>query len=433
GACHGSFQGKGGLYLSLFGYSAQNDYAALTRDGLGRRVNFADPDRSLLLLKPTAQLPHEGGRRFPNDSWQYHLLRAWIAQGAKWGSGDGSVKRIDVQPREHRFNHPGESIQLKVLVEFGDGTREDMTAFCEFRSKDDFIAEVSPTGEVRGLRPGDAAVVIAYRGNLLTARAYVPAPVSPGFVYPQVPEVNFIDREVFAKLRMLNIVPSGLSSDTEFLRRITLDTIGTLPTPEEIRAFLADSSPDKRLRKIEALLAHPMHAALWATKLCDITANNLDVMEDPPELAPKRAKMWHDWFRKRIAENMPYDRIVRSILTATSREGQELSDWLKRETWLHASLRKGYHTSYAEQQSLDLFWRRLSGAHFSPLEQMAELPATAFLGVRLECAQCHKHPYDRWSQTDYRAYANVFAQTKFGSSPEVNALMARLLDERRKL
>lgn len=432
GACHGSFQGKGGLTLSLFGYSAQNDYAALTRDGFGRRVDVADPDRSLLLLKPTAQLPHEGGQRFAKNSWQYHLLRAWIAPGANWGSGDGSVKRIDVEPREHRFTQPGEVVQLKVIVEFGDGSREDMTPFCEFRSKDDFIAEVSPTGEARGPRPGDAAVVIAYRGNLLTTRVYVPAPVPPGFVYPNVPEVNFIDREVFAKLRMLNIVPSGLSSDTEFLRRVTLDTIGTLPTPDEIRAFLTDPSPDKRLRKIDALLAHPMHAALWATKLCDITANNLDVMEDPPELAPKRAKMWHDWFRKRIAENMPYDRIVRGILTANSREGLDVQQWIARECGLHESLTKGYQTDYADRPSLDLFWRRQANEDFFPLEQMAELTATAFLGVRLECAQCHKHPYDRWTQADYRAYANVFAQTKFGGSPETNALMARLLEERRQ-
>jgi hypothetical protein len=432
GACHGSFQGKGGLYLSLFGYSAEKDYAALTRDGMGRRVNLGDPERSLLLLKPTTQLPHEGGRRFTKDSWQYRLLREWIAQGAKWGSSDGSVKRIETQPREHRFNKPGEAIQLKVIVEFGDGTREDMTAFCEFRVKDDYIAEVSPSGEVRGLHPGDTAVVIAYRGNLLAARVYVPAPVAPGFVYPKVPEANYVDREVFGKLRLLNIVPSELSSDAEFLRRVTLDTIGTLPTPDEVRAFLADSAPDKRLRKIDALLAHPQHAALWATKLCDITANNLDVMEDSGELGAKRAKMWHDWFRKRIAENRPYDQIARGVLTAVSREGLEIQHWVARETALEDALSKGYRTNYADRPGLDLFWRRLTNQDFFPLEQMAELTATAFLGVRLECAQCHKHPYDRWTQTDYRAYANVFSQTKFGTSPEVNALVDRMLEERRQ-
>jgi hypothetical protein len=432
GACHGSFQGKGGLYLSLFGYSAANDFAALTRDGMGRRVNVADPGQSLLLLKPTAQLPHEGGLRFAKDSWQYRLLREWIARGAKWGTGDGSVKRLDVQPREHRFGQPGESVQLKVIVEFGDGTREDVSAFCEFRVKDDYIADVSPTGEVRGLRPGDTAVVVAYRGNLATARVYVPVAVPPNFVYPQVPEANFIDTQVFAKLRLLNVVPSDDASDAEFLRRVTLDTIGTLPTPDEVRAFLADASPDKRFRKIDALLANPMHAALWATKLCDITGNNIDAMEEPPELAPKRAKMWHDWFRKRIAENVSYDRIARGVLTATSRDGLDIEQWVAREAALNETLRAGYRTNYADQPGLDLFWRRMANQDFFPLEQMAELTATAFLGVRLECAQCHKHPYDRWTQYDYRAYANVFAQTKFGASTEVNQLMARLLDERRQ-
>jgi hypothetical protein len=431
GACHGSFQGKGGLYLSLFGYSAENDYIALTRDGMGRRVNRADPDQSLLLLKPTAQLPHEGGQRFARDSWQYQVLRQWIAGGAKW-SASGGVRRMEVQPPEHRFTRPGETIRLKVVVEFGDGVREDMTPFCEFRVKDEYIAEVSAAGEVRGLHPGDTAVVIAFRGNLLTARAYVPALVQPDFVYPSLPQANFIDREVFAKLRLLNVVPSELSGDTEFLRRVTLDTIGTLPEPDEVRTFLAGSSPDKRLRKIDALLTHPMHAALWATKLCDITGNNLEVMEDPPELAPKRAKMWHDWFRKRIAENMPYDRIARGVLTATSRDGKDIVPWVEQEAALYETLNKSYRTNYADRPVLDLFWRRLGNNDFFPLEQMAELTATAFLGVRLECAQCHKHPYDRWTQADYRAYANVFAQTKFGASPEVNALVARLLEERRR-
>jgi hypothetical protein len=432
GACHGSFQGKGGLTLSLFGYSAEKDYAALTRDGMGRRVNIGDPEQSLLLLKPTAQLPHEGGLRFAKGSWQYKLLREWIAQGAKWATGDGSVKQIEVLPREHRFEKPGEAVQLKVVVEFGDGSREDMTAFCEFRVKDDYVAEVSPTGEVRGLRPGDTAVVIAYRGNLLTSRVYVPAAVSPSFVYPKVSQANFIDREVFAKLRLLNIIPSELSNDAEFLRRVTVDTIGTLPTPDEVRSFLADPSPDKRARKIDALLAHPMHAALWATKLCDITAANVDVMEEQGELGAKRAKMWHDWFRKRIAENMPYDKIARGVLTATSRDGKDIVPWVEQEAALYETLNKSYQTNYADRPVLDLFWRRLSNNDFFPLEQMAELTATAFLGVRLECAQCHKHPYDRWTQADYRAYANVFAQTRFGASPEVNALVARLLEERRR-
>lgn len=432
GACHGSFQGKGGLRLSLFGYSATMDYLALTRDGLGRRVNVADPEKSLLLLKPASRVPHEGGLRFARDSWPYQVIRTWIAQGAKQRPGHGILKQLDIHPREYSFAGPGETVALQVVAEFTDGSREDVTPFCAFRAQDDYIADVAATGQVRGLHPGDTAVVISYGGNLATARVLVPAPLASGFIYPHVAENNFIDHQVFAKLRKLHIVPSDLAGDAEFLRRVTLDTIGTLPSPQEVRDFLADTRPDKRGRKIDELLAHPMHAALWATKLCDITANNLDVMEDPPELGPKRAKMWHDWFRKRIAENLPYDRIVRGILTATSRDGLGVKEWIGREVRLHEQLRQGFQTDYADRPSLDLFWRRLTNEDFFPLEQMGELTATAFLGVRLECAQCHKHPFDRWTQSDYRAWANLFGQTKFGSSPEVTATVANLLEERRK-
>ncbi|MHB1425183.1 MAG: DUF1549 and DUF1553 domain-containing protein [Gemmataceae bacterium] len=432
GACHGSFQGKGGLRLSLFGHSPEFDFTALTRDGLGRRINSADPERSLLLLKPTRRTPHQGGMRFQEGSWSYRVIRTWIAQGAKQRPGHAAIKLLDVQPREYRFIRPGQTAAFHVVAEFTDGSREDVTPFCAFRVKDDYIAETMDNGAVHGLHPGDTAIVISYGGYLTTARVLVPATVTEDFVYPKISEENFIDREVFAKLRKLNIVPSDLAGDAEFLRRVTLDTIGTLPAPQEVRYFLADTRSDKRSRKIDELLAHPMHAALWATKLCDITANNLDAMEDPPELGPKRAKMWHDWFRKRIAENAPYDQIVRGVLTATSRDGLGIKEWMEREIRLHEQLRQGFQTSYADRPSLDLFWRRLANDDFFPLEQMGELTATAFLGVRLECAQCHKHPFDRWTQTDYRAWANIFGQTKFGSSPEVTAAVANLLEQRRK-
>jgi hypothetical protein len=432
GTCHGSFQGKGGLRLSLFGYSDELDFSALTREALGRRINRGEPELSLLLLKPTTRTPHQGGLRFQEGSWPYNVIRTWIAQGAKQHRGHGVVKRLDALPREHRFTGPRETVALRVVAEFADGGREDVTPFCAFRPKDDYIAETTADGMVRGLHPGDTAVVITYGGNLTTARVLVPYLAPSGFVYPNVAENNFIDRQVFAKLLKLNIVPSDLAGDAEFLRRATLDTIGSLPAPQQVRDFLADTRPDKRERKIEELLTHPMHAALWATKLCDITSNNLDVMEDPSELGPKRATMWHDWFRKRIAANVPYDQIVRGVLTATSREGRGVSEWIDHEVRLREQLRHGFQTDYADRMGLDLFWRRLTNEDFFPLEQMGELTATAFLGVRLECAQCHKHPFDRWTQADYRAWANIFGQTKFGSSPEVTAAVATMLEQRRK-
>jgi len=431
GACHGSFQGRGGLRLSLFGHAPEKDALALTREGMGRRIDRLDPDRSLLLLKPTAQVGHEGGRRFARNSWQGRVLREWIAQGAAWRQGSGKVVRLEVAPAEYVFARPGQSAALRVLAQYDDGTRADVTPFCDFRVRDEGVAAVTPEGEVRGVRPGDTAVIVSYRGNLTTAHLLVPRPVEKGFVYPTVPEVNFIDREVFAKLRRLNVIPSELADDATFLRRITIDTIGTLPSPEEVRAFLADTRPSKRARKIDELLAHPMHAALWATRFSDITGNNVDVMDGSPQTRARRAKMFHDWLRRRFADNVPYDRVVRGILCATSRDGASLDAWIRDEAGEPPSSDGGV-SPYALRPSLDLFWQRTTGEDFFPLEQMAELTASAFLGVRIECAQCHKHPFDRWTQTDYRAFANVFGQVKYGSSNELRAAMARLLEERRQ-
>jgi hypothetical protein len=428
GACHGSFQGKGGLYLSLFGYSPEKDHLAFTREGMGRRINPVNPDQSLLLLKASGQVPHGGGKRFDKDSWQYQVFRAWIAEGAKRTPGSGTVAKIEITPSQHLFKKPGEQHPLKVMAEFQDGTKADITAFTDFRVNDDYIAEVTSGGLVKGLRPGDTAVVASYRGNVLAARALVPSEVGKGIAYPKLPQVNYIDREVFAKLKLLNIVPSDLSSDSEFLRRVYIDTIGCLPTPEQTRAFLASKDPEKRAKQIDELLAHPLHAALWATKFSDITGNNVDTMEQPVNVRPKRSKMWHDWFRKRVAENMPYDQIVKGVLCATSRDGADVDDWVKDAVALDEAAAKGFDSQYAERKSLDLFWRR----NQFTLEQMGEHTAAAFMGIRLECAQCHKHPFDRWTQADYRAYANIFSQVTFGSSPEAAAAIRKVNDERRK-
>jgi hypothetical protein len=393
----------------------------------GRRIDRGDPDSSLLLLKATGQTEHGGGRRFGKDSWQYRLLRDWIAQGAQWRKGGGDVTRATVTPREHAFATVGETRRLEVRAQFTDGGDEDITPLCDFRTQDDAVAVVSPFGEVKSLRAGDTAIIVSYRGQVVPVRVLTPRAALPGVHYPEVPQVNFIDREVFAKLRRLNIVPSELTDDAEFLRRVTLDTIGGLPQPDEVRAFLADADPDRRTKKIDSLLAHRQHAALLATRLCDITGNNTDQLENPVELRAKRSQMWHDWFRKRIADNMPYDDIVRGVLTATSRDRLSPGAWIKQDRAIEEAAKKGWQTSYADRPSLDLFWRRQQRV---PLEQWGEKVAAAFWGVRLECAQCHKHPFDRWTQTDYRAFANVFTQVSFGVSPEaklgLDALNAEL-------
>jgi hypothetical protein len=429
GSCHGSFQGKGGFRLSLFGYDPAKDFLALTREGGGRRINRVDPDRSLLLLKATGRVDHGGGVRFARDSWAYQLLREWVASGAPWHKGSGTVAAVRVSPPEYAFDRPGQSGRLAVTARFADGAEEDITPLCDFRSNDDAVAEVTPQGGLRALRAGDTAVVVSYRGNVAPVRVLVPGELPPGTAYPAVPEANAVDHAVFAKLRRLNIVPSDLSTDAEFLRRVTIDTVGTLPTPQEVRDFLADTRPDKRTRKVDELLVHPMHAALWATKFCDLTGNNTDQLENPPQLRAKLSQMWHDWFRKRLAANVPYDEIVRGVLCATTREGHTPEEYLTQFKGLEEAARKGFATPYAERDTLDLFWRRQANV---PVEQWGEKTAAAFLGVRLECAQCHKHPFDRWTQADYRAYANVFGAVAVGVSPDAQKAYKAEIDERRK-
>jgi hypothetical protein len=428
GSCHGSFQGKGGLQLSLFGYDPALDYQNLVRAANGRRLDLTNPDRSLLLLKATAQVPHEGKTRFGKDTWAYALLRAWIVQGAQRTPGSGQVRAVSVKPAEYAFTKAGQTGQLRVEALFANGDREDVTALADFRSNDDAVAEVSNLGSIRSLRPGDTSIVVSYRGSVVPVRVLVPASSLPGFVYPNTKAANYIDREVFSKLRRLNMAPSELSSDGEFLRRVYLDTIGTLPTPDEVRKFLADTDASKREKKIDELLAHPMHAALWATKFCDITGNNTDALENPPQRKPYLSQMWHDWFRKRLTANTPYDQIVKGVLTATSREGKSAEDLIKQIEGFEECQDKGEKTTYADRDTLDLYWRRQQRV---TSEEWGEKTAAAFLGVRLECAQCHKHPFDRWTQADYRAYANIFAPVNFGIEPK-DAKMFRTTNQERQ-
>ncbi len=429
-ACHGSFRGKGGFRLSLFGHDPVRDYQAVVRDGKGRRVDPDNPDDSLLLLKPTGQAAHGGGVRFAKDSWEYRVLRAWLARGVPRDEGSGRVADLTAAPAEVAFDPAGGGRQLRVTARFADGTEEDVTAFCEFRTNDDAVAEVSGLGLVTARRPGSTAVVVSYRGAVRAVRVLAPVRPPPGFVYPAVPEHNYVDREVFARLRRLNVVPSDLSTDEEFLRRVTIDTVGRLPAPDEVRAFLADRSPDKRARKVDELLAHPLHAALWATKLCDITGNDTQALDRPAALRARASQAWHDWFRKRIQDNMPYDEIVRGVLTATSREGMEPEAWIEHVRTIDGQFLAGYDSDYARRKTLDLFWRRREPP--TP-EQWGERVAAAFLGVRLECAQCHKHPSDRWTQADYRAFANLFGAVAVGASLDTQGLVAFENAERRKL
>lgn len=409
GSCHGSFQGKNGFRLSLFALEPDKDHAALTRDLQGRRIDPVHPDNSLLLRKAAGLMSHEGGARIGKDSWQYQVFRQWIGQGAPRSRGTGEIADIEISPKEYVFVEPGQSARMKVTARFADGSAEDVTPFCDFRVQDDAVARVSPLGEISAGQPGDSGFVVLYRGKVAAARILVPT-ATPQAARGYPAEVNYVDREVFAKLKKLNVYPSELASDTEFLRRVTIDVAGALPTPEEVRSFLADKSPDKRTKKIEQLLKSPRHAALWATKFSDVTGNNTQALEQPADMQVKRSQMWHDWFRVRLEQNVPYDQIVKGVLTATSLDGKTPEAWIEHVKKVDADAARFDTTEYARRETLDLFWRRQAQV---PTIEWGEKVAAAFLGVRLECAQCHKHPYDRWTQADYRSFANLFAAVTF--------------------
>ena len=428
GSCHGSFQGKGNFRLSLFGYEPERDFTAIVKDSQGRRIDLQNPDHSLLLMKATGQTEHGGGKRFDRNSWQYQMLRDWISQGAKWEKGSGTLTRLRVAPSEIAFRKTGESVGVTVLGTFANGQTEDLTPLAEIRINDDTVASLK-SASVASLRAGDTTLVVSYRGTVVPVNVLVPATLDKGQAFPtKLPEVNFVDKHVFAKLRRLNMPPSPASDDLEFLRRVTIDTIGTLPTPEEIRAFLADNRSDKRARKIEELLSHPMHAALWATKFSDVTGNNTDSLENPQATKSRRSQMWHDWLRKRFATNMPYDQLVHDILCATSRDGKSGEEYIDYVKVMDDKLMAGFVPEYAEKKTLDQFWRRQTPVG---IEVWGEKVAAAFLGIRLECAQCHKHPFDRWSQVDYRAWANIFSQVVTGVGTDIKKAADALNAERK--
>ena len=232
GSCHGSFQGKNGFRLSLFGYEPNRDFQALTRDLQSRRVDKINPENSLLLLKATGAMKHEGTTRFSKNSWQYNIMREWIRQGCNWIPGSGEVIALEMSPKEYIFCKPGESRQVKITARFKDDSVEDITPFCDFRLQDDAVAGINPFGQITGIKPGDSGLVVLYRGNVISARVLVPMPARTDLKYPA--PVNYIDKEVFIKLRQMNMIPSEASNENEFLRRLCIDTIGVLPTPDEV-------------------------------------------------------------------------------------------------------------------------------------------------------------------------------------------------------
>jgi hypothetical protein len=413
-ACHGSFQGRGGFRLSLFGYDFKADHEALTA-GEKPRVNTTNLAESLMLQKPLQVIPHEGGTRLKEGTWQHRVLTQWIAAGAKpIGASTPEFVRLDVTPEEIVSIRSGETFVLKAVAVWSNGTREDVTPLCRFQTNNDQIATVDDTGTVTSAGPGDSHVVVFYDNGVVPVPVLQPVSDKFGPKYPAVTTPTKIDELVVQKLRKLGMTQSELCTDAEFLRRVSLDMIGTLPTAAEVEAFLADTSADKRARKIDELLERPAYAAWWATKFSDWTGNNAGKLNnnksglDATELATD----WYEWLRTRVEKNVPYDQIAEGIILAVSRhDGESYAQYCERMSGYYQKENKG---RFADQPSMTHYWIR---REFLKPEERALGFAYTFLGIRIQCAQCHKHPFDQWTKDDFDNFKEFFSRAQYGTAP----------------
>jgi hypothetical protein len=374
GGCHGRASGQNGFKLSLFGFDPAFDYAALVKEARGRRLFPAAPDSSLLLMKATGRAAHGGGRRLSPESDDYRILVRWIGQGAPRGDATApTLKSLAILPQQ-RVLDQGSSQQLVVLARYSDGSNRDVTRQAQFQSNEAAVAGVDGDGLVRTFDlAGEAAVMARYMGQVAVFRALVPLGKSITR-YPEFPVNNFIDKLALARWKKLGIVPSELCSDSEFIRRVTIDLCGRLPTPEEARAFLADGQPDRRKRLIDQLLEDRDYAAYFALRWGGILRNASLAG------AEQAAYAFHDWIRDMVARNRPYDEFVRGIVAAAG-------EW-------------------QDAPAVNWYWQMRDDQLHQPVADTAQV----FLGLRLQCAKCHHHPYERWSQEDYFGLAGFFSR-----------------------
>ncbi len=379
GACHGAAAGQNGFRLSLRGGDPAFDWEQITRDANGKRIDKAHPEKSLVFLKPTGQVPHGGGQRFNPDAPEARVLLHWLKEGAPAPDDQLVVRAVDVTPAERVLAHKGDTLQIRVLARMSDGTTRDVTDLARYSSYDEGVASVSDTGKVTAERGGESAIMVAYGGFVKVSNGVVPVGPRP-ISLARLPRNNWIDDFVYRKLEQLRIEPSGLCTDSEFLRRATLDTTATLPTPEETRAFLRDRDPDKRRKLIDRLLERPEYVDFETLKLCDLLrVNSLFLSEEG-------ADRYYRWIHDKAQAGVPYDRFVRELLTGRG---------------------PNYHSGPAN-------YYRVSD---SP-EELAETTSQTFLGIRLQCAKCHNHPFERWTQNDYYSFAAFFARVGRKGGPE---------------
>jgi len=374
GACHGKQRGQNGFQLSLLGFDPEFDFNAIAKEGRGRRVFPADPERSLLLAKATASVPHGGGVRIDPGSADYQVLLQWIRQGTpRKLENEPALTRIELSHTTLALK-PHAVQPLRITAHYSDGSQRDVTDRTSYQSNESAIVAVAPSGEVRaGPLPGEATIMARYMSLIATCEVAIPLEGDvPPAVYAELPRNNFIDNHVWTKLQSLNITPSQPVDDAKFMRRVYVDIIGRLPNATEAQEFLKNEQTDKREQLVDALLERPEYADHWANKWVDLLRPN------PYRVGIKAVLNYDHWIRDSFRKNKPYDQFVKELLTAQG-----------------STFRNGAVTLYRDRRSPD---------------EVTTLVSQLFLGIRLECAKCHHHPFEKWSQEDFYSLAAYFAR-----------------------
>ena len=393
GPCHGASAGKNGFKLSLRGHDPEADHRVLTREARGRRIAKMAPAHSLILLKPTGLMPHGGGKTFDIGSRDYEIISDWIAAGAPGpAAADPRILSIEVLPARNLKEKAGERFSLKVLAAYSDGTRKDVSQWAKYETTDGGIATVDEKGEVTTRGPGEAAISVWYSSTVSFARVTVPFDHEIGpEVFSSLPRANYIDDLVREKLQALRIEPSRLCSDSVFIRRIYLDTLGILPEPRELERFLVDPSPDKRDTLIEVILDRPEFVDYLTYRWSDL------LLVSSEKLNQAAVRAYYSWIRESVRENQPWDRLVYELLTARG------------NTLVNGAAN---------------YWV----IHQNPIDISENLSLT-FLGISMTCARCHNHPLEKWTQDQYYGFANLVSRVslKDGTAPgEIDVISAHM-------
>jgi hypothetical protein len=375
GSCHGAARGKDGFRISLFGFDPEGDYHRLTREMVGRRVNLAVPADSTLLEKAIGAVPHTGGKRFEPESELYKTVHEWIAAGAP--NDDVSklpkVVSVELYPRAAVLDGKGSTQQMTVRARYSDGTDRDVTGQAVFLTNNDTSAAVSPDGLITAGDRGEAFVMARFETHTVGSQILV-LPKGLQFEYPAEPEANYVDTFVAAKLKKIRLAPSGLCSDEEFLRRVSLDIAGLMPTVEEYQAFMASTDPDKRAKLVDSLLERKEFAEIWVNKWAEL----LQVRQIPNFISQKGMFLYYNWLVEKLQNNTPMDKFVQELLGASG------------GTFANPA------TNFYQTTNDRLL--------------LTENVAQVFMGMRIQCAQCHNHPFDRWTMDDYYSFSAFFAQ-----------------------